>query len=50
MTNLLKCPHCYSQNIEPVGPKLWHCNECKKDFDQAVVDMPTEERKKGGKK
>jgi len=49
MTNLPKCPHCYSFNIYPIGTKLWHCNDCGKDFNEAVVDMPTEETKKGGK-
>ena len=50
MTYLPKCPHCYSENIEPVGPKLFHCNNCKKDFEEAVVEAPPEPPKKGGKK
>jgi len=50
MTNLPKCPYCYSQNISPVGPKLWHCSDCEKDFTEAVVEQELPKPKKGGKK
>lgn len=47
----VKCIHCGSANIEPKG-KIWHCNTCGKDSDQASVpdtgfDKPEKKDKKG---
>ncbi len=50
MTNLPKCPFCYSQNIEPLGTHLFQCLDCKKHFSEAVVEIEPQEPKKGGKK
>jgi len=50
MYNIPKCPYCRSSNIEPIGPKLFHCRDCKKDFEQAVVEQapPQQDSEKKG--
>jgi len=50
--NLPKCPHCLGAQVEPVGPRLWHCFGCGKDFPEAVVEQEPEkpkDKKKGDK-
>jgi len=48
--NLPTCPFCRSADIEPIGPKLFHCNACGKDFPEAIVEQEPPTPKKGGKK
>lgn len=45
--NLPRCPHCRSLNVAPIGPKLWYCSDCGKDFPEAVVEQepPTPKKK-----
>lgn len=48
--NQLQCPYCLSLNIEPFRGSF-HCNDCNKDFPQAMVEeKPPEPKKKGVKK
>ena len=49
MYNLPKCPFCMSLNVAPVGPRTWHCDNCGKDFPEAVVEQEPPTPKKGGK-
>lgn len=49
---LPRCPYCRSIDIKPVGAKLFHCNDCSKDFSEAVVEEepPIPEPKKPKRK
>ena len=50
MVMQVRCPNCWSLNVEPQG-KTWHCNDCNKDFEAMVTELPPEEppKKKGTK-
>lgn len=45
-----KCPQCQSANVEPVSDKLWRCNDCKLEFQEAMVELLPEKNKRKEKK
>lgn len=45
MVMQVRCPNCRSLNVEPKG-KTWHCNDCNKDFEEMMIELPPPERPK----
>jgi len=41
----VRCPNCQSLNVEPQG-KTWHCNDCGRDFEEMMVELPPPEKPK----